>query len=319
VCAAALVALAVLAGCSGGPLRRDRDTAAGTTEHTLTVAGAARTYRLHRPAALDGAVPLVVMLHGGFGSARQAAEAYGWDAAADAEGFAVAYPDGVSRAWNAGAACCGEPGRDGVDDVAFVSAVVDDVAARLVIDRDRVYATGISNGGMMSYRLACDTDVFAAVAPVAATMLGDCPAPRPVSVLHVHGSADESVRLDGSAGTGAARIDGPPVAAVIAHWREAGGCAAPVTGRAGGVTTERSGCPAGREVTLVTVAGAGHQWPGSEPTRAQRALGADEPSTALDATAEIWRFFAAHPRGAAAGGQAVRPGGRRTRGRSAPA
>jgi polyhydroxybutyrate depolymerase len=293
---AALLAVAVLTGCGGGPLRRERDAAAGTTEHTLTVAGTARTYRLYRPAGLEGPVPLVVMLHGGFGSARQAAEAYGWDAAADAAGFAVAYPDGTGRAWNAGAGCCGEPGRTGVDDVAFVRAVVDDVATRVAVDRRRVYATGMSNGGMMSYRLACDTDLFAAIAPVAATMMGGCPDPAPTSVLHVHGTADDSVRFDGTRGTGRTEIDGPPVPAVVAHWRAAGGCEPPVTDRDGAVTTERAACPAGREVTLVTVAGAGHQWPGSDITRAQRSFGADEPAPAPDTTTEIWSFFAAHPR-----------------------
>jgi polyhydroxybutyrate depolymerase len=195
-----------------------------------------------------------------------------------------------------GAGCCGEPGRTGVDDVAFVRAVVDDVAARLAIDPARVYATGMSNGAMMSYRLACDTTLFAAVAPVAGTMLGDCPGPAPTSVLHLHGLADASVRYDGSRGTGRTEIDGPPVPDVVAAWRRTAGCAAPETTRAGPVTTERAACPAGREVTLLTIAAAGHQWPGSDPTRAQRASGADEPSTAVNATAEIWQFFGTHPR-----------------------
>src|SRR6185369_3270151 len=113
--------------------------------------GLDRSYRLYLPEGLPTPAPLVVMLHGGFGSAAQAERAYGWDQLADGAKFAVAYPDGEGRAWNANGGCCGRPGRTNVDDVGFVSAVVDDVGSNIGIDADRVYATGISNGGMMAY------------------------------------------------------------------------------------------------------------------------------------------------------------------------
>jgi polyhydroxybutyrate depolymerase len=255
-----------------------------------------REYRLYVPSSVTRPASLVVMMHGGFGSAEQAEESYGWGAAADRYGFVVAFPDGIGRAWSVGGGCCGEPGRDGVDDVAFVEAVVADVAGRLPIDPRRVYATGMSNGALMSYRLACDSDVFAAIAPVAGTLLGDCPRPRPVSVLHIHGLADENVRFDGAPGSGFAKIDGPPVESTVDIWRAADGCTAPTVTTAGPVTTYASACAAGRAVTLVTIAGAGHQWPGSpDRTLAQRILGLDPPSDALDATDASWRFFAAHP------------------------
>ena len=100
-----------------------------------------------RPASIDPskAVPLVVMLHGGFGSGEQVESAYGWDAKADAEGFVVAYPNGQDRAWNAGT-CCGKPAKEHVDDVAFIVQVVQAVQRQQQIDPRRIFATGASNG-----------------------------------------------------------------------------------------------------------------------------------------------------------------------------
>lgn len=119
---------------------------------------------LYVPDGLPAQAPLVVMLHGGFGSAAQAERAYGWDRLADTAKFAVAYPDGLGRAWNAGGGCCGRSAADGVDDVGFVAAAVSDIARQVDVDPKRVYATGISNGGMMTYALACRTALFAAIA-----------------------------------------------------------------------------------------------------------------------------------------------------------
>jgi polyhydroxybutyrate depolymerase len=297
--AAVALAAALTAGCRAGenPTPPPPDIPSGSSTHEITVDGQRRTYRLYIPATRPAPMPLVVMLHGGFGSGRQAEAAYGWDAQADANRFVVAFPDGADRAWAVGGGCCGSPGRTGVDDAAFVVQMVDAISARLPIDPARVYATGMSNGAMMAYRLACDTDRFAAIAPVAGTLLGSCPTRPPTSVLHVHGAADRNVRYDGGPGEGRAVIDGPPVPEVIAGWRDAMGCAAPVESTDAAVTRSRADCPDGRAVELITIAGAGHQWPGAERRPgAERLLGTDPPSTALDATATIWRFFAQHPR-----------------------
>jgi polyhydroxybutyrate depolymerase len=116
-------------------------------------------------------------------------------------------------------------------------------------------------------------------------------------VLHIHGLADENIPYDGNAGNGFARIDGPPVPSTVDIWRRADGCDPPGLIRADPVSTSRASCAEGREVTLITIDGAGHQWPGgTDRTVAQRVLGMDPPSTALDATATIWAFFTAHPR-----------------------
>ena len=288
-------ALALVAGCRGpSPTASGDPVPPGSSAQVL----AGREFRVYRPATLPltAPAPLVVMLHGGFGSASQAEEAYGWNDAADRYGFVVAYPDGVGRAWAVGDGCCGEPGRTGVDDVGFVTAVVSNLSGRLPMDPKRLYVTGMSNGAMMAYRLACATDVFAAMAPVAGTLLGSCPTPHRLSVLHIHGLADGNVPFDGSPGNGPGRIDGPPVPSTVDIWRTADACMPAAVTTSGVVTTSTAACAGGRAVVLVTVTGAGHQWPGGTGRNVvQRALGLDPPSDALDATDTIWRFFAAHP------------------------
>jgi len=296
-----LLAVVLLAGCrapGGGPVPAPAPSgvAVGASTQSITVDGRVRTFHVYRPAALPARTPLVLMLHGGFGSGTQAERSYGWDARADTGQFVVAYPDGLNHAWAVGGGCCGDPGRTGVDDVAFIRAVVSTLSGQLPVDPARVYATGISNGGLLAYRLACDTDVFAAIGPDSATLLGTCPSPAPVSMIHIHGTADHNIPYDGGPGDGVAKIDGPPVPDVVAQWRSVDQCAAPVVTITGPVTTSVAACPGGRSVELVTVDGAGHQWPGSTRTLVQRLAGTDPPSTALDATDTIWRFFAAHPR-----------------------
>ncbi len=276
-----------------------QEMVSGSSNHTLTVGGRERTFQLYlppiRPAA--GSAPLVVILHGGFGSGSQAAESYGWNAEADRHGFVVAYPDGLNRAWAVGGGCCGGPGRQGVNDVAFVTEMIAAVNRIVPVDAARVYAAGMSNGGMFAYRLACDTTLFAAIGVVAGTLLGECSPSMPVSVIHIHGDADRNVPFDGSPGDGVARIDGPPIAELIAGWRAEARCADPTVAPSGPTTTSIAKCPAGVAVELILVAGAGHQWPGARPKpAAEKALGVDPPSDVLDATSTIWQFFAAHPR-----------------------
>ncbi|PRX17860.1 polyhydroxybutyrate depolymerase [Actinoplanes italicus] len=263
------------AGCTGP----DGTIPPGSTAHDL----GERTFRTYRPASLPaGRVPLVVVLHGGAGTGAQAERAYGWNATADRGGFVVAYPDGVRRSWNAGPGCCGPAARDGVDDVRFIEDVVAAVSRGAPVDPARVSVTGMSNGAMMAYRLACDSTVFTAIAPVAGTLIGDCPHPAPVSVLHVHGTADESVpwaggpgsRNNGGTGRIPIRIDGPPITGVIASWRTAASCSSATETVDGPVTRSVANCPDGRLVELISIAGAGHEWP----------------ATTLDATAAIWRF-----------------------------
>ncbi len=295
VLAVVLGAITVLSPTAhSAPLRQ---TSAQSTEHTLSVDGRARTFRLHRPATSTRSVPLVIMLHGGFGSAKQAEDSYGWDTMSDQGRFAVAYPDGIGRSWNAGT-CCGSAAARGVDDVAFIRAMITDIRRQMPVDPQRIYATGMSNGAMMALRLACETTLFAAVAPVAGTQLVACGSPHPTSVLAIHGTADTRVPYDGGPGEtysirGSARVDGPSIPSVNQLWRRIDDCRTPTTSTGGAVTTSSADCAEGRKVVLISVRDAGHQWPGSarHPVL-ERLLGTDPPSTALNATQTIWRFFA---------------------------
>ncbi|CAI7974453.1 polyhydroxybutyrate depolymerase [Frankia sp. Hr75.2] len=277
------------------------DIPVGRSTQTVLSGGTSRTVHVYRPAGVTEPAPLVVMLHGGYGGGVQAEQAYHWDAAADAGRFLAVFPDGSDRSWNAGGGCCGPAARSGVDDVAFLTETVASLGRQITLDPDRIYVSGVSNGGAMAYRMACETDLFAAVGVDSTTMLVDCADAAPTSVLHIHGTDDPIIRFDGAPGQpyspNSPPIDGPPVPEVNATWRAVDGCAEPHTSTVGVVTTSTASCPASRRaVELVTIAGAGHQWPGATPKPAAQVLGASSPSTALDATDTIWRFFAEHPR-----------------------
>ena len=301
VCLVAVLVVA-LGGCGhalGTP--GSQSIPVGQSTQGVESGGISRTFHLYRPAGLTDAAPLVVMLHGGFGTGEQAERAYHWDAEADRGHFLVAYPDGLNRAWNAGT-CCGEPQRVDTDDVGFLTTMVGAIEQQIPIDRARVYVTGMSNGAMMALRLGCQSDLFAAIAPVAGTVLTDCSQARPASVLQIHGTADDRVPYNGGPGkalslNGTARVDGPSAQSVNATWRAIDACGPPNSGTTGDVTTQIAGCADGRTVELISVAGAGHQWPGGELSPlAEKLAGIPAPSTALDATDTIWRFFAQNHR-----------------------
>ncbi|TDC47393.1 polyhydroxybutyrate depolymerase, partial [Micromonospora sp. KC207] len=304
---ALLVGLTLLAGCSrDGGGAGDRGPATdqasdgqaasvpvGTSERTLTVEGRDRTYRLYRPASakLTDPVPLVVMLHGAAGTGEQAEEAYGWTEEADRNGFVVVFPDGINRAWAVGRECCGAPAREGVDDVKFITELVRTVGESLPVDPARTYVSGISNGGLLAFKLVCDTTIFAAVGAVATTLTGQCTDPKPVSVLHIQGKLDKTMpygggpgkRDNGGTGRNPVKIDGPPAPELAARWRAVDDCGEPKTTTAGPVVRTAATCPGGRSVELITITDAGHQWPGGKPNppRAQRLLNLDPPSNAL--------------------------------------
>jgi polyhydroxybutyrate depolymerase len=272
--------------------------AAGTTQvRTMQSGGLTRTYRVYRPTGLTGRVPVVMMLHGGFGTGQQAQRAYGWDQKADAGRFLVVYPDGVSNTWNAGT-CCGAAMRGNVNDVAFLGALLNRVVASDGGDASRLYVTGMSNGAMMAYRLACELpNKLAAIGPVAGAMTVPCTAATPTSVLHIHGLADNHVPYEGGVGTeGFAKDPRPSIPSTIARWRQVDTCGPATVTIAGPVHTDTAACPASRTVRLITIDGAGHQWPGSKPSFLADSALADPPSTAINATATLWSFFATKTR-----------------------
>ena len=136
-------------------------------------------------------------MHGWGFTAEQIERDYGWNVLAEKHGFVAVHPEGVGLSWNAAGACCGPAADNGVDDVAFVTAMVARLTRALPIDDERIYVAGMSNGGVLAYALACRTSLFAAIGVVAGTQVGQCDEPRPTSVMHVHGLADAIVRFDG--------------------------------------------------------------------------------------------------------------------------
>jgi polyhydroxybutyrate depolymerase len=292
---------AILAALEAGSVQQRSSTNSipvGSSEQTIESGGLKRDFIVYRPQHVSNPAPLVLMLHGGYGSAAGAEKTYGWNQLADSDHFIVVYPDGYDHAWNAGAGCCGKPAADNVNDVAFITAVVKRVEGEIPIARSRVYATGMSNGGIMVYTLACKTSIFAAIGPVAATQLGSCKHPHELSVIHIHGTADTHVPYNGGPGDNppGAPIDGPAIPALNKTWRGIDHCKAPKVTTKGVVKTSVAACPHHRSVELISIIGAGHQWPGSPNKPLQEELlHTDPPSQAINATATIWRFFKSHP------------------------
>lgn len=294
------LASALLIGIFGTPL--PAQVAAGEQRRTLEVAGSGRAYLLYLPAsrAPGAPLPLVLVFHGAGGRGSGMARHTGFNRLAERQGFAVAYPDGVRRRWNDARGLGG-----GQDDVAFVRRLLDTLDRELGIDPRRLYATGVSNGAMFAYRLACDlTGVLAAIAPVAGAMpavLTDrCAAAEPVAVVAIQGTADPFVPYGGG---GVAMRRGSVLSAAegTAFWVRVNGCgvAIDVSPTVDTVTDgtrvrreRHSGCRAQRAVELYTIEGGGHTWPGGPAV--PRRLG--RTSRELNATETIWAFFRDHPR-----------------------
>jgi polyhydroxybutyrate depolymerase len=251
---------------------------------TIAVGSAQRSADVHVPASYDPTAPTAVVLdfHGLGGDAAQEAALTGANTEADAKGFVSVHPQSATAvgSWNAGA-CCGTASADNIDDMAYVTALLDALEAKLCVDPKRVFSMGMSNGGYMSHRLGCElADRIAAIGPVAgAIALPSCTPSRPVPVFEIHGNADPVVPY--TYGEQSA-----------ADWVSLDGCTTMATSFQNGVATcvTHSGCTAGADVAFCTIAGGGHQWPGGETIPL---LGSNTDD--LDATDAIWTFFAEHP------------------------
>ncbi len=309
--------------------------AAGDTTLSLdTDDGRTRTAIVHEPAGWDGvgALPVVLVFHGGGGNAEGTKGHVGMDAAADAHGFLAVYPEGVGKrrfgktfgTWNGGYGC-GSAMEQGVDDVAFVGQLLDELAARWPVDARRIYATGISNGGVMSLALACGlADRIAAVAPIGSPGAPpDCAPTRPVPVLVIHGTEDTCAPYEGGETCGgcwsrffeeslgialdAGDIHGCTGARdQLEAWRVLDGCpdepARPFPGTDDAECVRHDGCETGATAALCTIHGGGHTWPGAEPAcNPKRRLCRTmleilgPTSEATDANELMWAFFEEHP------------------------
>lgn len=257
----------------------------GETRGTLQHDGRTREYLTYIPNGYDPARPwpLVLNFHGATMTAEQQRDFSGMNAAADAKGFVVVYPQGVGNSWNAGV-CCGEAQSSNVDDVGFARELIAAVQTSVCIDPDRVYSSGFSNGGRMTYRLGCElTDTFAALASVAGTKsfpddqnTPGCKPTKPISMIDFMGSADpRSAAQPGQ----------------IAEWIAFNGCtdAMPMESYRQGqhVCTTYSQCSDATSVTACTVDGGDHCWPGSYPCL----LGNTSRPEELSANELIWKLF----------------------------
>ena len=277
---------------------------------TIRVGGVERTYYLHRPASLTGPAPLLFALHGGGSGALVRAAQTGFNAIADREGFVVVYPQGLGDGWN--------DGRDtpfllerqqNADDVGFFRVMIDRLVAEGLADPDRVYLSGGSNGGMMSFRLACEaTDAFAAVVTMVANLpeplAAQCRPTRPLPLLMMHGTADPLMPFDGgpvSAFTG--NDQGRVISAenTIVFWLRNNGCGEEFGVGAiedrdplDGIRTETrtwSGCRDGATVVAYRMVGAGHGLPGRSANKPElNARVGGRSTNDFDSSEATWSF-----------------------------
>ena len=268
-----------------------------TIIRTIQAGGLTREYRLYVPAIYTrttNAVPLLLNLHG-YGSNNLEQENYGdFRPIADTANFLVVHPNGTvdgtgKRFWNTFG-----PRGTGVDDVAFISTLIDTLARRYRVDLNRVYSTGMSNGGFMSYELACQLgNRVAAIASVTGSMttsrLAGCTSGRPVPVMEIHGTADLTVPY-----TGGTALQFVAIPALLDSWVQRNGCnptptvtAVPDINTTDGCTAERSVWADGRNGSAVEhfrIIGGGHTWPGSIYV-----VGVTNQD--ISASREAWRFL----------------------------
>ncbi len=266
----------------------------------VSESGQSRTSIVHVPEKYDpsSGTMLVLNFHGFLSAGWQESLLSRMSTESDQRGFIVAYPEGVGASWNAGD-CCGTAWTDSVDDVKFVRDLLDAIEKDWCIDPKRVFATGMSNGGFFSHRLACEvSDRIAAIAPVAG-VLGippeSCNPPRPVPVLHFHGTADPMVPYDGGTplipqlGVG---LVFRSVGETLDFWRKHNQCSAfeETFFQNGDATCIRwPSCAGGADTVHCKIADGGHTWPGGVP------IPAGKTSTDISATTTMLDFFDAHP------------------------
>lgn len=278
---------------------------AGEITRELNYDGLERSYILYVPDSINWnrPIPLVFVFHGGTGNAKSAIRMSGFNEIADQNGFIVVYANGTGRlndekllTWNGGT-CCGYAQEKNIDDVGFVRAIVSDLQRLANIDTKRIYATGMSNGGILSQRLACEaSDLLAAIAPVAGTLnFPQCSPSQPISVIEFHGTADQHIPYNGGYGKKSlVNVDFTSVQDTIKFWTSFNQCnPQPQVIQFDDIQHEIwSGCLGSTSVELYTIIGGGHAWPGGIGGW----FGSDEPTQTISASQLIWKFFVAHPK-----------------------
>jgi polyhydroxybutyrate depolymerase len=278
-----------------------------------------RTFNIHIPSTFDKSVqlPLVIALHGrgANGVSMIILTHKGFNKMADNDGFIIVYPDGIELNWNDGRMdeeANDRAHRENIDDVGFISALIDSMITDYNIDPKRVYVTGISNGAIMSYRLACElSDKITAIAPVDGNipimLFPECSPSRPVSVLAINNTDDPLVPFDGGYIYGIRKKNLGKVLSVnesIGFWITTNKCSFtpvlaeepdrdPKDGTRVTIKQYINGIE-GTEVILYTVEGGGHTWPGGVQYLPAWVIG--KTSRDFDANEVIWSFFKKHSR-----------------------
>ena len=280
----------------------------GNHRRDLQFGGIKRSYLTHLPPQYDGtqSLPVVLCFHGAVTNGGFQAIFTGMSKKADAAGFIVVYPDGtgpnnVTLFWNSGGVPSRKPENER-DDVGFVRALLDDLATVVKVDAKRVYACGMSNGGMMTHRLGVElSDRIAAIAPVGGTLgVKDPQAKRAMPVLHIHGTEDTFVPWEGRKSRIQIAVAFRSVDDTLGFWVNHNGCTRPPqieklpdADPDDGTTVERhtyAPGPKGAEVVLIKIVGGGHTWPGQE-FRLGLIGNVSEDVAANDL---IWDFFQKH-------------------------
>jgi polyhydroxybutyrate depolymerase len=287
------------------PSRRERRRGANPDDqkHQIKLDGTTRSYLLYVPHSppKDHPLPLFLVFHGGGAHDYNMPRFTGFDAIAESHGFLVAYPESVNGHWN--------DGRDlsPADDVGFVRAVISEIERSHTVDSGRIYATGISNGGFFSLRLACDlADRISAVASVAATMpeplLPACHPSKPVSIMFIQGTSDPLVHMEGGA---VARTHGRNISLAdsVHFWLDQDQLTKKLQSSdlpshdPNGTSVHRDiydGGKQGTEVVVYTIHGGGHTWPGGQQYLPVFLVG--KVNHDLKASDVIWEFFSRHSR-----------------------
>lgn len=292
--------------CTRSRIQADRT---GNLSKSLTHGGLERAYHLYIPSSYrdSTAAPLVVALHGGGGTGQKMEKLSQLDLPADRGGFIVAYPDAVERHWNDGRGLSKyRSQKENIDDVGFISKMIDAIAAEYSIDRERVYVTGASNGAMMSLRLGCElADKITAMAPVIGSMpenlVAECAPARPIPLMMINGTDDPLVPWEG----GYVHIFRKKLGKIISvpqtieFWVARNGCSPdpqitkePDTDPNDGTRVQKSvhgQCADGADVVLYEIQGGGHTWPGGYQYLPEFLIG--KTSRDLNASEAIWNFF----------------------------
>jgi polyhydroxybutyrate depolymerase len=305
--------LVLLTACPANPTESSTDaagemlSAARDFSGTIESGGIVRAYQVHLPARkASQTLPLVLVLHGGRGDGAGMRSLTGMDSSSDTAGFIVLYPDGLQKQWADGRGAT-EPEKAGVNDVAFLSSLVKQLSSEVNADPKRIYATGISNGGFMGARLACDASgVFAAVSVVAATIpenvRANCKPSRAVPFMLIHGTADTFVPEVGGTILKGEGGEAASTANTVNLWRGLNKCPSAAVqtqinpaNDGTSISLERyTGCASGSEVAFYKVTDGGHTWPGGSQYLPVIIVG--KTSRDLNASETMLAFFKNHPK-----------------------